>query len=146
MDNEFLRRTIVLKERDRLDMVTFSVFTAVCFVLGILAIFELMPLPKSLNESLQPVAHYSWAVLLILGSSFAFVGRLKARLETEAGGCFSLALAFLTYVVAIISNGSPSGFAVAGVFLALVVKYGYRGYALNRLKKEIQGADTRTDS
>lgn len=142
-ENEFLKRATLLKARDQLDFVTFTVFTLVTFVIGTLAMFDIMPLPKSLNQTLQPLAHYAWAFLLMVGSPLALFGRIRGALETEAGGCLAIALAFLTYVFAILGNNLPSGLVVAAVFGALVVKYGYRGYVLASLaRKGTRSADS----
>lgn len=135
-DEEFLRRTVLLKTRDKIDFVTVNVFMVICFIIGILALFNITPLPRSLDEALYPVSHFSWATMLILGSTMSFVGRIKNHLMSEAIGSLSLAFAFLTYVVAIISNNFPTGLAVAMVFAALVVKYGYRGWVLSRLSRQ----------
>lgn len=134
-ENEFLRRATLLKTRDQMDFVTFTVFTLVTFTVGTLAMFGVIPLPKSLNLSLQPVAHYAWAFLLMLGSPLALFGRIRGSLESEAGGCLALALAFLTYVFAIVGNNLPDAIAPAAIFAALVVKYGYRSYVLASLAK-----------
>lgn len=133
--DEFLRRTAVLKTRDRIDFVTTIVFMVVCFVIGILALFEVTPLPKSLDETFQPWSQFTWSTMLILGSTFSFVGRIQGYLIPEAIGSLALALAFLTYVVAVMSVNFPNGLAVAMIFGTLVVKYGYRGWVLNRLAR-----------
>lgn len=138
-NDEFLKQSALLKTRDNMEMVTSSVFMIVCFIIGVLALFGIMPLPRSLDDSLQPYAQFSWATMLILGSTLSFVGRLRVSLETEASGGIALALAFMTYVIAIVSNNFSHGLVVAAVFLALAVKYGYKGYVLNKLAKEMRG-------
>lgn len=137
-NDDFLRRTVILKTRDQIDLATSSVFMVACFIIGVLALFNVIPLPKSLNETLQPVAHFAWATMLVLGSTFSFIGRLRNNLEIEAAGSLALALSFATYVVSITSVNLPSGVAVAAVFAALVVKYGYRGWVLNKVAREMR--------
>lgn len=134
-NDEFIKRTILLKARDQIDFVTVSVFMVICFAIGVLALIDITPLPKSLNETLYPVSQFAWATLLILGSSLSLVGRIKSHLMAEAIGSMSLAVAFLTYVVAVVSVNFPNGLAVAAVFAALVVKYGYRGWVLKGLAR-----------
>lgn len=134
--DEFIRRTLVLKTRDRIDFITTSVFMAVCFVVGALALLDVIPLPRSLTDTLHSYAHFSWATMLVLGSAMSFVGRVRNFLEVEAAGSLALALAFGTYVASIMYANSFGGLAVAAVFLGLVVKYGYRGYVLNKLSRD----------
>lgn len=134
-NDEFIKRTILLKARDQIDFVTVSVFMVICFAIGVLALIDITPLPKSLNETLYPVSQFAWATLLILGSSLSLVGRVRSHLMAEAIGSMSLAAAFLTYVVAVVTVNFPNGLAVAAVFAALVVKYGYRGWVLKGLAR-----------